>query len=134
QVRSKCEIEEVELDQRRRVAKELDVARGERAHEPQPRALRPGAEHSDDDARDDAQPHQSDGSQEPVREAHAVERIIKDGELNSRCGVEFAKPVPERREVGHVSRDGPSRWLTGSVRALSSGMPTARSSTSSRSR
>ena len=39
-----AEVEEIELDQRRRVAEELDVALHERAHDAQRDPLQPGAD------------------------------------------------------------------------------------------
>src|SRR5262249_57592443 len=66
QVRSKCEIKKVELDQRRGVAKELHIGCCDGARETQGRSLYPGARYANHDTCDEAECPQPEPRQRPL--------------------------------------------------------------------
>src|SRR5262249_1354217 len=86
----------------RRIAEELDVALRDETQQLEPRALDPGADHADDNARNETHRHQANGGEEAVEETRAVERVVEDGELDAGGLVENPEPVPEGREVDHA--------------------------------
>src|SRR5262249_40600104 len=88
----------------RRVAEELDVALGERAHRQKPRALDPRTDDPDGDARDEANRHQAERGEKATEKTRAVERVIKDGEIDSGGLMERPEPLPQRMEVDHALR------------------------------
>src|SRR4029077_14211016 len=93
---SKPEVKEVKLNERRRVAKGLDVPVDDRARDAQARALYPRACHANHDARHDADDRKLDRHQEAAGEAAAVELIVEDREIDSGAFIQPSEPIPDR--------------------------------------
>ena len=104
QIGAEPEIKEIELDERRRIAEELDIALRRQPQHAQPRALNPRADHADDDAADDADRHQANRSEKSVEETGAVERVVKDRQIDSGRIVKRPEPIPDRLQVHQIRR------------------------------
>src|SRR3546814_14776196 len=81
--RAQLKVEEVELDQRRRVAEELDVAGHGAPQQRRTRALCPGAGEADDHRGGQADERQPDRHPEAVDEAAAVVAVVDEGDRKS---------------------------------------------------
>ena len=66
------------------------------AGQPQAGALKPGANDSDQHARNDADRRQPERHQKAADKAATIERIVKDREIDSGRIVQRTEPIPER--------------------------------------
>ena len=90
-----------QLNERRGVAEQLNIALGGKPQQAQARPLDPGADDADDDAQHQAKAHQPDRRQKSIKVTRAIERVIEDRELDSGRLMQQTEPIPKWLKAPH---------------------------------
>ena len=110
------EVEEKQLDQRRRVAKELNIALDEKTQESKRRALQPGPDEADDDAKDDAEHRKIKGRDHAFDDPVPLTRLVEKDKVPLRVGFRQIAKIrlnclnhrPDRPPIPDACRTGDS--------------------------
>jgi hypothetical protein len=104
--RAECEIEEVHLHERRRIAEKLNVALHESLQHAMPACLQPGANNADNHTEDDTDRRQLDRRPHAAQQPAALELIVEMDEIEPVSVVQRTQGIPKGIHQATVSRPG----------------------------